>query len=92
MRLDKYLKAAKLFKRRTVSNAIAKQKKIEVNGRIAKPAQLIKIGDLITIRFANRLLTVKVLSLNHQRGSDAELMYEVVEAAYEEDNYVIPDK
>ena len=81
MRLDKYLKIAQILKRRTVSNSIAKQNKVTVNGKTAKAAHQIKIGDLITIQFGNRLLTVKVLSTQAPKPKSDELLYEVVESA-----------
>jgi len=79
MRLDKYLKVAQILKRRTVSNSIAKKEKVTVNGKIAKPAHQVKIGDTITIQFGNRLLTIKVLSTQQPKPKSDELLYEVVD-------------
>jgi len=81
MRLDKYLKIAQILKRRTVGNSIAKQNKVTVNGKIAKAAHQVKIGDLITIQFGNRLLTIKVLSTMTPKPKSDELLYEVVESS-----------
>jgi len=81
MRLDKYLKVAKILKRRTISNAVARQEKILVNNKVAKPATTVKIGDLITINFGSRLLRVKVLSTMLAKSQSDTLMYEVVEAS-----------
>ncbi|HPG43651.1 MAG TPA: S4 domain-containing protein, partial [Acholeplasmataceae bacterium] len=36
MRLDKYLKVARIIKRRTVAKEAAEKEKVEVNGKLAK--------------------------------------------------------
>lgn len=80
MRLDKYLKTARILKRRSVSKELADQQRVYVNGRIAKPSTDIKEGDLIKVLFGNRELTVRVLQLQKQANkSDAALMFEIVE-------------
>ena len=63
MRLDKYLKTARILKRRSVSKELADQQRVYVNGRIAKPSTEVKEGDLIRVLFGNRELTVRVLQL-----------------------------
>ena len=82
MRLDKYLKVAKILKRRSVSNTAAKENKILVNGKTAKPAKDIKVGDLLTIRFGNRLMTFEVLNCDLPKGKSEELLYAIKESTY----------
>lgn len=80
MRLDKYLKTARILKRRSVSKELADQQRVYVNGRIAKPSTEVKEGDLIKVLFGNRELVVRVLQLQKQANkSDAALMFEIVE-------------
>lgn len=80
MRLDKYLKTARILKRRTVSKELADQQRVYINGKIAKPSTEVKIGDLIKVIFGYRELTVRVLMLPKQvNKNDAALMFEVVE-------------
>lgn len=80
MRLDKYLKTARILKRRSVSKELADQQRVYVNERIAKPSTEVKEGDLIKVLFGNRELTVRVLQLQKQANkNDAVLMFEVVE-------------
>ena len=80
MRLDKYLKTARILKRRSVSKELADSERVYVNGKIAKPSKEIKINDLITVVFEYRELTVRVLSLPKQANKqDAALMFEIVE-------------
>lgn len=61
MRLDKFLKVSRLVKRRTVANSISDLGRVFVNGNIAKPAKQLKIGDIISIEYANKTITAKVL-------------------------------
>lgn len=80
MRLDKYLKTARILKRRTVSKELADNNRVYVNGKIAKPSTDVKPGDLIKVIFGYRELTVRVLILQKQvNKNDAALMFEVVE-------------
>lgn len=63
MRIDQYLKIARLVKRRPVSKALADQQRVLINGRAAKPAADVKIGDTVDLYFGHRHLQVKVLEL-----------------------------
>ena len=60
MRLDKYLKVARILKRRTISKELAENSRVLVNGKVAKPAKEVNIGDVIEIVYGNRVLKVKV--------------------------------
>ena len=80
MRLDKYLKTARILKRRTVSKELADQHRVYVNGRVAKRATDVKPGDEIRVIFGYRELSVRVLQTPKQVSkSDAALMFEVLE-------------
>ena len=68
MRLDKFLKVSRLIKRRTVAKEVADQGRITINGNVAKSSSAVVVGDELTIRFGNRLMTVEVNELqNHFR-------------------------
>ena len=80
MRLDKYLKVARIIKRRTVANDACDTSHVSVNGRPARASYDVKENDLIAITFGERTLTVRVLSVKeHVTKADAASMYEVVE-------------
>ena len=50
-----------------------------LNGKPAKPGAKLKVGDIITLRFGERLTDVEVLSLNeHAFKQDAQNMYRVI--------------
>ena len=79
MRLDKYLKVSRLIKRRTVANDACDNARITVNGKTAKASYDVKLGDLITVAFGNKSVTVKVLDIRETtKKTEAVGMYEVV--------------
>lgn len=79
MRLDKYLKVSRLIKRRTVANDACDASRISVNGKAAKASYDVKIGDIITVSFGAKLVSVRVLEIKETtRKTDAVGMYEVV--------------
>jgi ribosome-associated heat shock protein Hsp15 len=49
-RLDKWLKIARLFKTRTLATTACEERRVKVNGHVAKPAKEIRVGDTLTIR------------------------------------------
>ena len=79
MRLDKYLKVSRLIKRRTVANEACDKEHVTVNGRTAKASYDVKPGDVIEIRFGQRLLRFEVLEVNeHAAKADAPAMYKEI--------------
>ena len=79
MRLDKYLKTARILKRREAAKELALQGRVWVNDRVAKPSTEIEVGDEIRIRFGYRILTVKVTDIKKQVSrQNASLLFEVV--------------
>jgi len=80
MRIDKYLKSARILKRRAVSKELAANERVEINGRVVKPSHEVKVGDIVEITFGNRKLKIRVLSVTEaKKKQDALEMYEVVE-------------
>ena len=76
MRLDKYLKVSRLIKRRTVANEACDNERVTVNGRVARASYDVKVGDVITIRFGQKALSVEVLSVADYVGkADAAAMF-----------------
>ena len=76
MRLDKYLQVSRLIKRRTVANEACDNQRVTVNGRVARASCDVKVGDVITIRFGQKALSVEVLSVADNVGkADAAAMY-----------------
>ena len=61
MRLDKFLKISRLIKRRTVANDVCNSARVFVNNNPAKPANQLKVGDIISIEYKNMTKSFKVL-------------------------------
>jgi ribosomal 50S subunit-recycling heat shock protein len=79
MRLDKYLKVARIIKRRTVANEACDASHISVNGKVAKASYDVKTGDIIEVAFGGRSLRVRVLDIKDStKKADAAEMYEVI--------------
>lgn len=80
MRLDKYLKVARIIKRRTISKDIIDFGQVKVNGRIAKPSTQLKIHDIILLSLANKEITIRVLSLDEKiKKGEAINLYEILQ-------------
>lgn len=80
MRLDKYLKVARIIKRRTVSKDIISFGHVSINNKKSKPSSEVKIGDLISLQLGNRLITIEVLSINEKiKKEEALSLYKIIE-------------
>ena len=66
MRIDKYLKVARLIKRRSVANEACDQGRITVNGRIVKASYDVKENDIIEIKMGERIIKVQVMAIAEQ--------------------------
>ena len=79
MRLDKFLKVSRLIKRRTVANEACDTSRITVNGKVAKASYNVKLGDLITVTFGTKNITVQVLEIKETtKKTESQGMYEVI--------------
>lgn len=79
MRIDQYLKIARIVKKRPVSKALALQDRILINQKAAKPSSDVKIGDVVDLYFGHRHLQVRVLELaDNIKKAQTLTLYEVV--------------
>ena len=67
MRLDKYLKEAKIIKRRTVANALCDSDKVSVNGIVKKAFYDVNLGDKISIKYGDNEIIHEVTTLPYER-------------------------
>jgi ribosomal 50S subunit-recycling heat shock protein len=83
MRLDKYLKLSRLIKRRSVANSVATAGHIWVNGKLAKPAHTLHVGDELLINLGeHRQLRVRVLIIPITKSVPPDLaasLYDMLE-------------
>ena len=50
-----------------------------INGKVAKPGDKVKVGDILEITFGEKVLKAKVLNLNEHATKDAAAdMYEII--------------
>lgn len=63
MRLDKFLKVTRVIKRRTVANDAASGGRVCVNGKVVKPSYEVKVGDLVEIRFGDKVSKFEILRI-----------------------------
>lgn len=79
MRIDKFLKVARIIKRRTVANEACDGGRVMLNGRTAKASAEVKPGDILEISFGGNQMKIKVLSVSeHVKKEDAAGMYETI--------------
>lgn len=85
MRLDKFLKVARIIKRRTIAKEIADQGRVKINGLSAKSSTKVAIGDEIELVFGNKTLVVRVEDLRDTtKKAESEGMYTVLEERFQE--------
>ena len=63
MRIDKFLKVSRILKRRTVAQEACTEEKVVINGKAAKPATAVKVGDVVEILYASGVLKFRVLQI-----------------------------
>ena len=79
MRLYKYLKVSRIIKRRTVANDACSGGRVTLNGKVAKPGAEVKVGDIMTIRFGDKLGQYEILSIQETvRKDSASEMYRII--------------
>ena len=80
MRLDKYLKVSRIIKRRTVAKEASEGGRVTLNGKVAKPSTEVKEGDVLEIRFGEKLARYRILTVAETvRKADAGAMYELID-------------
>ena len=79
MRLDKFLKVSRIIKRRTVANEAADGGRISVNGRVVKPSYEVKVGDIVEIKFGDKISKFKIVVIPTVQGKNMPQMVEEVE-------------
>lgn len=79
MRIDKYLKTARIVKRREAAKELAAAGRVMINGRKAKAGSEVNIGDILSLQFGNRLLEVRVADIQKQVSkANSSLLFEVL--------------
>lgn len=80
MRIDKFLKVSRIIKRRTVAKDASDAGVVIINGKEAKPSTKVKEGDVLEVKFGEKVLKIRVLNIKDStKKEDAVNMYEVLE-------------
>lgn len=66
-RLDKWLWAARWYKTRALAAEACEKGRVRVNGQLAKPAKIVRVGDWLDIAQPRGRFVVEVLALDAQR-------------------------
>jgi ribosome-associated heat shock protein Hsp15 len=78
VRLDRWLWAARFYKSRSLAHAACEGGKVDVNGRAAKPARDVRVGDQVHVTLGEwrRELVVRALSERRGPATEARALYE----------------
>ena len=74
MRLDKFLQVSRLVRRREVANMLCDRGRVRLNGAVARPAEVVRTGDVITISQGDRRLVAKVLTVPERPTPSKDLV------------------
>ncbi|NUO79010.1 RNA-binding S4 domain-containing protein [candidate division KSB1 bacterium] len=77
MRLDKWLKAARIYKSREEAAQACDLGRVKVNDHAAKPSKVVHIGDVVVVKASNhyRTLEIKEIPTRGLSAKDAKLVY-----------------
>lgn len=64
MRLDKFLKVSRVIKRRPVANEACDAGRVAINGKIAKASTEVKIGDIVEIKYGEKIIKFEIININ----------------------------
>lgn len=70
MRLDKFLKISRVIKRRTVANSAADSGRVSVNGKTVKPSYEVKVGDIVEIKFGDKISKFEIIKIPEKQVKD----------------------
>ncbi len=63
MRVDKFLNSVNIVKRRSIADEMCKEGVVFINGKKAKSAKDVKVGDIIEIHYLSGIKKYEVLQI-----------------------------
>lgn len=86
IRLDKWLKIARIIKTRNQAAEACDQGRVRLNDQAAKPAKMVKIGDTVAVKFKLRTRTFDILDIAQKsiKAEEARNLYHEHELSPEE--------
>lgn len=78
MRIDKFLNAVNITKRRAVAEDMLEHKVVFINNQAVKKAKEVKVGDLIEIKYLEKTDKFEVLQIPTSKSTPKSKMQEYV--------------
>jgi len=89
MRIDCYLKASRIIKRRSVAKQACVAGRIAIGDKVAKPSDRVSEGDIITVRIGPKASRYEVLSIREPvNKEDAVTLFKTLEDDHEDRHWV----
>ncbi|AER66343.1 RNA-binding S4 domain protein [Thermovirga lienii DSM 17291] len=79
MRIDKFLKLARVIKRRTLAQEMIEIGAVRVNGKVVKASKEIQPGDVVEVAFPSRVVSFKVLPFEEKELKRGARPFDVLE-------------
>ena len=79
MRLDKFLKVSRVIKRRTVANEAVNGGRVSVNGKVVKPRYEVKVGDIVGIKFGDKISKFEIIKTPQVEGKDIGELIKIIQ-------------
>ena len=79
MRVDKFLNAVNITKRRSVSQDMIESGVVLVNGVVAKASKNVEVGTVITINYLESVKKYKILKIPTAKSTPKSLQNEYIE-------------
>ncbi len=78
MRIDKFLKVSRVIKRRTIANEAADGGRVIVNGKVVKPSYEVKVGDIVEIKFGDKISKFEIIQIPKLQNQNQEELIKIL--------------
>jgi len=78
MRIDKFLNAVNITKRRSIAQDMLANRVVAINGTLVKPSKSVAVGDTITINYLESSKSYEVLQLPATKSTPKSLQNEYI--------------
>ncbi len=78
MRIDKFLNAVNITKRRSIAQDMLANKVVSINDTVVKPSKNITLGDVITINYLESVKRYEVLQIPTTKSTPKSLQSEYI--------------
>ncbi|MDD2566760.1 MAG: RNA-binding S4 domain-containing protein [Sulfurimonadaceae bacterium] len=78
MRVDKFLNAVNITKRRSVAQDMIENGVVLVNGTVAKASKNVEVGSIITINYLEHPKKYQVLKIPETKSTPKSLQHEYI--------------